>query len=142
MTNRLSVSETVGSVPPLPGTAARIATLAVPALPPSAAAESRLMSEQQSPKDARVINTSEFEARCLSLIDEVAETGAPITITKDGQPVSRLIPWPATGSPRRGPPFPSPIGAGRDLIVSYGDLITPVDEHWEAERGNGSDELG
>ena len=113
------------------------------ALPhPNAVAESRLMSDQQSPNDARVINASEFEARCLSLIDEVAETGAPITITKDGRPVSRLIPWSATGQPRRVPPFPSPIGAGRDLVVSYGDLITPVDEHWEAERGNGSDELG
>lgn len=100
------------------------------------------MSDQQFPDDARTINASEFEARCLSLIDEVAATGAPLTITKDGRPVSRLVPWTAASPSRRGLSFPSPIGAGRDFVVSYGDLITPVDEHWEAERKNGLDERG
>ncbi len=91
------------------------------------------MSTQYSPNDARTINASEFEARCLALIDEVAETGAPITITKDGQPVSRLVP--CTPAERKGPPFPSPIGADRDILIIYDDdaLVEPLANDWEEE---------
>jgi prevent-host-death family protein len=33
----------------------------------------------------RKINAAAFKARCLALIDEVAETGQPITVTKRGK---------------------------------------------------------
>ena len=33
----------------------------------------------------RKINAAAFKAKCLALIDEVAETGQPITITKRGK---------------------------------------------------------
>jgi prevent-host-death family protein len=33
----------------------------------------------------RKINAAAFKARCLAPIDEVAETGQPITITKRGK---------------------------------------------------------
>ncbi|HEX7705870.1 MAG TPA: type II toxin-antitoxin system Phd/YefM family antitoxin [Thermoanaerobaculia bacterium] len=36
------------------------------------------------------IPASEFKARCLALIDEVNETGEPITITKRGRVVAQL----------------------------------------------------
>ena len=41
----------------------------------------------------RTIKASEFKARCLSLMDEVADSGAEYVITKNGRPVSRLVPW-------------------------------------------------
>ncbi len=40
----------------------------------------------------REIKASEFKARCLKLLDEVAETGEPIVVTKNGKPVARLEP--------------------------------------------------
>jgi prevent-host-death family protein len=35
---------------------------------------------------------AEFKARCLALIDRVRERGEPITITKRGRVVARLVP--------------------------------------------------
>jgi len=40
----------------------------------------------------RTIPAAEFKARCLSLIDRVRERGEPITITKRGRVVARLVP--------------------------------------------------
>ena len=42
---------------------------------------------------ARMIKASEFKAKCLKLMDEVAESGDEIIITKNGRPVSRLVPY-------------------------------------------------
>lgn len=41
------------------------------------------------------IGASEFKAKCLSLLDQVAETGRPLTITKRGKVVAQLIPPPS-----------------------------------------------
>ncbi len=40
----------------------------------------------------RTIKASEFKAKCLRLMDEVAADGIPIVITKHGRPVTRLVP--------------------------------------------------
>lgn len=39
----------------------------------------------------RTITASEFKAKCLKLMDEVAEGGPELVITKRGRPVSRLV---------------------------------------------------
>ena len=56
----------------------------------------------------RTIKASEFKAKCLKLMDEVAETGEEIIITKHGHPVSRLAPY------REKPKLP--FGRNRDNI--------------------------
>ena len=38
------------------------------------------------------VAASDFKARCLALIDRVRERGEPITITKRGRVVARLVP--------------------------------------------------
>ena len=38
------------------------------------------------------IKASVFKARCLRLMDEVATSGEEIVVTKNGKPVSRLVP--------------------------------------------------
>jgi len=43
------------------------------------------MSDEQVP-------AAEFKAKCLALIDRVRERGEPITITKRGRVVARLVP--------------------------------------------------
>jgi prevent-host-death family protein len=40
----------------------------------------------------RQIKASEFKAKCLALMDEVARTGNPVVITKNGKPVAELVP--------------------------------------------------
>ena len=38
------------------------------------------------------IPAAEFKAKCLALLDRVRERGEPITITKRGRVVARLVP--------------------------------------------------
>jgi prevent-host-death family protein len=40
----------------------------------------------------RSISASEFKAKCLALLDEVAEKGQPLVVTKRGKPVARVLP--------------------------------------------------
>jgi len=40
----------------------------------------------------RIVNATEFKAKCLALLDEVAEDGGTITIIKRGCPVATLGP--------------------------------------------------
>ena len=77
------------------------------------------------------MSATEFKARCLALLDEVAATGEVITVLKHGKPVAQLMPAVprATGSPQD------------DLAGSVeflGDVIEPVlePEAWEAESGD------
>ncbi len=42
------------------------------------------------PNGPRTIKASEFKAKCLRLMDEVAENGEEIIITKNGKPVAKL----------------------------------------------------
>lgn len=74
---------------------------------------------------ARYIKASEFKAKCLQLMDEVAETGKEIIITKRGNPVAKLTPY---QQPRK-----APWGADKGRIHILGDIISPVDVEWEAE---------
>ena len=41
---------------------------------------------------AEEIAASEFKARCLAVLDTVAETRAEYVVTKHGRPVARLVP--------------------------------------------------
>jgi prevent-host-death family protein len=40
----------------------------------------------------REITATQFKARCLRLLDEVAQTGETLVITKHGRPVARVEP--------------------------------------------------
>ena len=40
----------------------------------------------------RVVSATEFKAKCLALLDEVAESGGTITVTKRGRAVATLGP--------------------------------------------------
>ncbi len=77
-------------------------------------------------EDMKTIKASEFKAKCLRLMDEVAETGKSLVITKNGKPVAQL--GPATTRP------PSLAGAHAGKIRILGDIIAPIDVDWEAAR--------
>jgi prevent-host-death family protein len=40
----------------------------------------------------RSIAAAEFKAKCLALLDEVAETKEELVVTKRGKPVAKLVP--------------------------------------------------
>jgi prevent-host-death family protein len=69
----------------------------------------------------RSVNASEFKAKCLALLDEVAETRQTIVVTKRGRPVARVVP---VEEPR------SLIGSVT-FLVSDEELIKPLDLDWE-----------
>lgn len=75
--------------------------------------------------DASVIGAGEFKAKCLKLLDEVAETRHPLIITKHGKPVAKLVPM---------PPRKDPFGAMAGSVLYEGDIISPIDVEWDANR--------
>lgn len=81
----------------------------------------------------RTIKASEFKAKCLKLMDEVAETGGEIVITKHGRPVSRLTPY--AEKPRL------PFGRHRDKIRILGDIVSPMPDEWFERPGGDGDDL-
>jgi prevent-host-death family protein len=74
----------------------------------------------------RTIKASEFKATCLKLMDEVAESGDEVVITKNGKPVSRLVPY------REGPR--SLFGCFRGQMEITGDIMSPAMDEWDEER--------
>ena len=79
----------------------------------------------------RTIKASEFKAKCLRLMDEVAETGEEIVITKNGRPVSKLVP--CDEAPE------SWFGRDRDIIRIRGDIVGPMPREWWDAGDDGDD---
>ncbi len=71
------------------------------------------------------IPASQFKARCLALLDEVAATGVALLVTKRGRPVARLVPLESK-------PPASLLGSVR--YESEEDLLAPVAASWDADR--------
>lgn len=71
------------------------------------------------------IQASEFKAKCLGLTDEMARTGDTLVITKNGKPVAMLA--------RYGQKRASLAGLHRDHVKTLGDIVSPLDEPWEAD---------
>ena len=90
-----------------------------------------MTTPSKMPHGQRTIKASEFKATCLKLMDEVAETGEEIIITKNGKPVARLAPTDHVAEER----LKSPFGRDRDLLIHMGDIVSPIDVVWEADEG-------
>lgn len=72
------------------------------------------------------IQASEFKAKCLALMDQVASTGETIVITKNGKPVAEL-------RAHRPPRAKSLIGLHKGQIKVRGDIVAPTNTQlWEA----------
>ena len=91
------------------------------------------MAIDGKPTGARTMKASEFKAKCLKLMDEVAENGEEIVITKYGRPVSKLIPY------RRKPKTLFGIDKGRIEIL--GDIVSPMPAEWFEDSDDSRKEL-
>lgn len=74
---------------------------------------------------ANTVPAGEFKAKCLKMIDEVAEKGKPIVVTKRGKPLVKVIPIPSQAD------F---VGSMRGSVLWEGDIISPIDVEWEAMK--------
>jgi prevent-host-death family protein len=72
------------------------------------------------------VPAGEFKAKCLNLIDEVAETRKPLVITKRGKPMVQVIPIPVK---RR-----DIVGSMKGSVTILGDIISPLDVEWDAMK--------
>ena len=77
-------------------------------------------------KTMKTIKASEFKAKCLSLMDDVAQSGEEIVVTKNGKPVSRLVP--IKQRPKQ------VFGLHRGMWQLHDDLVEPVNEPWDVEQ--------
>ena len=68
----------------------------------------------------RTIAAGEFKARCLKLMDEVAETGEEIVITKRGKPLVKLVVAKRAEEPK------SLFGYMKGTVKILGDIVEPI----------------
>ena len=78
----------------------------------------------------KTIAATEFKAKCLRVIREMEKDHEPVTITRCGQPVAMLTPYPQTNE------TPSIIGAMRGSVIFYNEPFEPAAEPsgWTACR--------
>lgn len=74
------------------------------------------------------VSAGEFKAKCLKLMDEVKESHQEIIITKFGKPVARLTSIEDDSGNK------SPFGFLKGSVVVQGDIVTPIQETWNAEN--------
>ena len=72
------------------------------------------------------IQAGKFKARCLKLMDKVHRTKRKIIITKRNKPIAQLVPI----EEEKGTLF----GKMKGTIHVVGDIISPIDEVWDADR--------
>ena len=73
------------------------------------------------------MKASEFKAKCLRAIDEVAASGDELIVTKNGKPLVKMVPYRAKRA--------TLWGAYADRLKIHDDLVEPIDVDWEAARG-------
>jgi antitoxin (DNA-binding transcriptional repressor) of toxin-antitoxin stability system len=77
----------------------------------------------------RVVNATEFKAKCLALLDEIGHQGGTIVVTKRGRPM-------ATVRPVRTSPLHSTEGLWKGKVhFSEEQLAADTSGLWEVIRG-------
>jgi len=72
------------------------------------------------------IPAGEFKAKCLKLLDEVAENRETLVITKHGKPVAQVVPMPVKQT--------NIVGSMKGSVTILGDIISPIDVEWDAMK--------
>jgi prevent-host-death family protein len=65
---------------------------------------------------------TKLKAQLLRVLDDVAESGAPVTVTKHGKPVAKIVPIEE----------PLALRGSVTYLVSDEELIKPLDDAWNA----------
>lgn len=76
----------------------------------------------------QTIPAGEFKQRCLALLDQVAETGEPLVVTKRGRPVARVTPIAV---------LPAELKGSIRILVDDDEELFSTGEVWEAMDDGG-----
>jgi prevent-host-death family protein len=81
-------------------------------------------------KDVCEVSASELKNAWHEYLDRVSRGRQEVVVTRYGKPVAKLVPIEADegGQPR------SLFGMLRGSAVVHGDILSPIDEIWDAER--------
>ena len=71
------------------------------------------------------VPAGEFKQRCLALLDQVAETGMPIVVTKRGRPVARVVPI---------EPSNDVLSGSLEVLTEDEEELFSTGDTWEAEQ--------
>lgn len=71
------------------------------------------------------VSATEFKAKCLEFLDRVKQTREEIVITKHGNPMAVLVPYPAAGEKLFGH-----LGGSVEI---HADIVGPTGERWDAD---------
>lgn len=71
------------------------------------------------------IGAGDFKAKCLQLLNDVAEQRESLVITKRGKPIAKLVPV---------EPDQQLFGALRGSVIEEADIVSPLDSAWEAAQ--------
>ena len=75
----------------------------------------------------REVAISEFKAKCLALLEQVAKTKQPLRVTRFGKPVAEVFP------PTQVQGRAAWIGSMKDSMEILGDIISPATDEGEWE---------
>ena len=91
------------------------------------------MFKESESGESRTVEASVFRAKCLQLMDEVADSGKELVITKHGRPVARLAPYRAKPE--------MVFGRNRKNIHIVGDIVSPMPAEWFDKPGDTDQDL-
>ena len=66
------------------------------------------------------VTASEFKAKCLRMLDEIAEHGDTLIITKRGKPIAKIEPFASAGKRLR--------GSWKGIVKIKGDIVNFRDD--------------
>lgn len=76
------------------------------------------------PSSPKEITATQFKAHCLRLLDQVAETGETLVVTKHGRPVARVEP----------PSRPDDLRGSVEFNLSDEELVNFSMGPWDVEQ--------
>ena len=76
---------------------------------------------------------SEFKAKCLKIIDEIAESGEGVVVTKRGVPLVKVTPM--VDRPK------SMYGVDKGKIKILGDVVSPMPPEWYSNLERADEDL-
>jgi prevent-host-death family protein len=81
----------------------------------------------------KTIAAGEFKAKCLHLLDEVAQQRIPLVITKRGKPIAKLVPIDEKPAAKT----VNLYGRMAGTIKIIGDIVNPIEDVvWSADEEN------
>ena len=75
---------------------------------------------------AKTMSAADFKAKCLDVLDQVAERRVSVVVTKRGKPVAQVVP--IVKRPKH------LWGAMKGEIEIRGDIVSGLDVEWEAMK--------